>query len=138
MIGAPISNEFVERVMLAADGKRESLEAFCRWVMPSIAANHPDEFSQRIDEILLARECYGRMFSPVRAAVMSDDDLRLIATPTVYILGEKDGATADPHKTIARVMSLMPHVETMLIPGAGHDVISSETELLIGRLLEFI
>lgn len=138
MIGAPISTEFVERLMPAADGKRESLEAYCRWVMPSIAANYPDEFSRRIDEILLVRECYGKMFPPVRAAVMSDDDLRCITTPTIYILGEKDGATADARKVIERIKSLMPHVETMLVPNAGHDIVASETELLVGRLLKFI
>lgn len=138
MIGAPLSQEFVDRLMTVADRKRESLEAYCRWVMPSISAHHPEEFSRRIDEILLVRECYGKMFPPVRAAVMSDEDLRQISTPTLYILGEADGATRDPHATIERVAALMPHVETMLVPGAAHDIVAAETKLLAERLLKFI
>jgi pimeloyl-ACP methyl ester carboxylesterase len=138
MIGAPISKEFVDRLMLVADGKRDSLEEYCRWIMPSIAANYPKEFSRRIDEILLVRECYGRMFPPVRAAVMSDDDLQRIAIPTLYILGDQDGATGDKYKTIERIKSLMPHVETMLVRGAGHDIVAAETELLTERLFVFL
>jgi pimeloyl-ACP methyl ester carboxylesterase len=138
MIGAPLSQEFVDRLMPAADGRRESLEKYCRWVMPSIASRHPEEFDRRIDEILLVRESYGTMFPPVRAAVMSDDDLRRIETPTLYVLGECDGATADPRGAMERVESLMPHVETVLVPGAAHDVVVAETKLVTERLLEFM
>lgn len=138
MIGAPLGKEFVERLMLVADGKRDSLAAYCRWVMPSIAANYPEEFNRRIDEILLVRDCYGRMFPPVRAAMMSDEDLKNITIPTLYILGEQDGATSDVNQTIARVQSLMPNVEAMLVADAGHDLVAAETELLTGRILTFL
>lgn len=138
MIGAPLSPEFIGRLTSVADGRRESLEEYCRWIMPSIAARHPDEFARRIDEILLVRESYGTMFPPVRAAVLPDEDLRRIETPTLYILGACDGATASPQEAIARVELLMPHVETMLVPGAGHDIVASDTELVTERLLKFL
>jgi len=137
MIAAPLSNEFVERLMLVTDGKRQSLEEYCRWVMPFIATNYPDEFDKRIAEILLVRECYGKMFPPVRAAMMSDDDLRRLATPTLLILGDRDGATSDASKAVERVMSLMPHINTMLVQNAGHDIVATETNLLAERLLKF-
>lgn len=132
-----LSNEFVERLMLVTDGKRQSLEEYCRWVMPFIATNYPDEFDKRIAEILLVRECYGKMFPPVRAAMMSDDDLRRLATPTLLILGDRDGATSDASKAVERVMSLMPHINTMLVQNAGHDIVATETNLLAERLLKF-
>jgi pimeloyl-ACP methyl ester carboxylesterase len=138
MIGAPLGKEFIERLTPLADGKRTSLETFCRWVMPSIAANCPEEFNQRIDEILLVRDCYGQMFPPVRAAMMSDEDLKSIIAPTLYILGEQDGATSDASQAIARVQALIPHVETMLVPGAGHDVVAAEQAALTERILKFL
>jgi pimeloyl-ACP methyl ester carboxylesterase len=128
----------VDRLTPVADGTRESLEEYCRWVMPSIAARHPDEFQQRLDEILLVRAAYGTMIPPVRAAVMSDDDLRSIATPTLYLLGDRDGATADPAAAVERVRSLMPAVETVLVPGAAHDVVVAETALVTERMLRFL
>ena len=138
MIGAPLSAEFVERLKPLADGKRESLEAYCRWIMPSIAARHPEEFERRIDEILLARDCYGKRFPPVRATVLSDEDLRRLEIPALYILGERDGATATPREAIERVRSLVPRVETMLIPGAGHDIVAAQPELVAERVLSFL
>ena len=137
MLGAPLSQEFIDRLKPLADGKRESLEDFCRWVMPHSSSNNPEEFNHRIDEILLVRECYGEMMPPVRAAVMSDDDLKRIATPTLYILGEKDGATTDAHEALERINFFMPNVETMLVPKAGHDVVASDSQLLIQTILHF-
>lgn len=138
MIGAPLSAEFIERLMPLADGKRESLEAYCRWIMPCMASKFPDEFNRRVDEILLVRECYGRVFPPVRAAVMSDDDLHRIGIPTLQILGDRDGATALPGEADKRVRDLMPDIETMLVQGAGHDVIVAETELVTAQVLRFL
>ena len=138
MIGAPLSQEFVDRLRPLADGRRESLEEYCRWIMPSVAGKHPEEFQARVDEILLVRESYSVMIPPVRGAVMSDDDLRRIDAPTLYILGDGDGATAQPSEAIRRVESLMPRVETLLVPGAGHDVVVAETGLVTDRLLRFL
>jgi len=83
---------------------------------------HPQKFQLRIHEILRVRESYG-MMPPVRAAVMADEDLRRIEVPTSYLLGDRDGATAQPAEAIRRTESLMPHLETVLVPGAGHDVV---------------
>jgi hypothetical protein len=59
--------------------------------MPSVAAGFPEEFERRVDEILLVRETYGLMIPPVRAVVMSDEDIQGIQAPTLYILGDSDG-----------------------------------------------
>jgi pimeloyl-ACP methyl ester carboxylesterase len=138
MIGAPLSREFVDRLIPLADGRRESLAEYCRWIMPSVAARYPDEFERRIDEIILVRESYGRMIPPVRAAMMSDEDLQSIEIPTLCVLGGSDGATADPRGALERIESLMPHVQTLLVPGAGHDVVVAETDLVTRHVLDFL
>lgn len=138
MIGAPLSREFVNRLKPAADGRRESLAEYCRWVMPSMAARFPEEFERRVDELLLIRETYGLMIPPVRAAVMADEDIQSIQAPTLYILGDSDGATADPWAAIERIESLMPHVQTLLVPGAAHDVVVAATDLVTERVMDFL
>ncbi len=106
--------------------------------MPSMAARFPEEFERRVDEILLIRETYGLMIPPVRAAVMSDEDIQSIQAPTLYILGDSDGATADPRAAIERIESLMPHVQTLLVPGAAHDVVVAATDLVTERVMDFL
>lgn len=50
----------------------------------------------------------------------------------------RDGATDDPRKVLARVATLKPRIETMLLPEAGHDAIVAEPGLIAERMLEFL
>jgi pimeloyl-ACP methyl ester carboxylesterase len=138
MVAAPLSQEFVERLRLCAGAGREPLEAFCRWVMPSVAALGGRELDDRVDEILLTRECYGTMRPPVRCPVWSDEELAGLGVPALYILGERDGATDDPRKVLAHVAAVAPGIETMLVPEAGHDAVVAQPELIADRMLEFL
>lgn len=138
MVAAPLSQEFVNRLRPCAAPGREPVEAFCRWVMPSLAASDRRAFDNRVDEILLSRECYGPRIPPVRVAALSDDELKSIGVPALYILGEEDGATENPREVLARLGVVAPRIETMLIPGAGHDAIVAEPQLIADRVLQFL
>lgn len=138
MIAAPLSREFLERLRPCAAPGREPVEEFCRWVMPSVAVLGGRGFDNRVDEILLARECYGTMFPPVRGMVLPEEELDRLAVPALYILGGRDGATEDPPKVLAHVATRKPRIETMLIPEAGHDAIVAEPRLIAERMIEFL
>jgi pimeloyl-ACP methyl ester carboxylesterase len=138
MVAAPLSREFLERLRPCAAPGREPVEEFCRWVMPSVAASGGRGLDNRVDEILLGRECYGMMIPPVRGPVLPEEELASLAVPALYILGGRDGATDDPRKVLARVATMKPRIETMLIPEAGHDAIVAEPRLIAERILEFL
>jgi pimeloyl-ACP methyl ester carboxylesterase len=138
LVAAPISQEFVNRLRPCAEPGREPVEAFCRWVMPSLTASDARAFDSRVDEILLSRECYGPRMPPVRRPVLSDDELKSIAVPALYLLGEHDGATENPREVLARLGGVAPRIETMLIPGAGHDAVVAEPQLIADRVLQFL
>lgn len=138
MIAAPISQEFVDRLLPCASGAREPLEAFCRWAMPSLAASDPRGFDDRVDEILLVRESYGPMRPPVRGLVLPEDELKSLQVPALYILGEHDGATENPREVLGRVSTLVPGIETMLVPGAGHDAVVAQPGPIADRVLRFL
>ena len=138
MVAAPLSQEFVERLRPCAGAGREPLEAFCRWVMPSLAASGGRELEDRVDEILLTRECYGTMMPPVRRPVLSEEELAGLGVPALYILGERDGATDSPRQVLAHVAAVAPGIETMLVPEAGHDAVVAQPGLIADRMLEFL
>jgi pimeloyl-ACP methyl ester carboxylesterase len=138
MVAAPISQEFVNRLRPCAEPGREPLEAFCRWAMPSLAASHKQAFDDRVDEILLSRECYVPTMPPVQRPVLSDDELSSMGIPALYILGEQDGATENPRAVLEHLRVVAPRIETMLIPGAGHDAIVAEPKLIADRILAFL
>ena len=138
MVAAPISQEFVERLRPCAGPDREPLEAFCRWVMPSLAALGGRELDDRVDEILLTRECYRMMRPTVRCPVLPDEELASLGVPALYVLGERDGATENPRAVLAHLASVAPGIETMLVPEAGHDVVVARPRLIAERMLEFL
>lgn len=74
----------------------------------------------------------------VRRPVLSDDELSSIAVPALYILGEHDGATENPREVLARIGFVAPHIETMLVPGAGHDAVVAQPKLIADRVLQFL
>lgn len=138
MVAAPLSQEFVERLRPCAGPGREPLEAFCRWVMPSLAALGGPDLDRRVDEILLARECYGMMMPPVRGLALPEEELASIGVPALYILGERDGATDNPREVLAHLAAVAPEIETMLVPEAGHDAVVAQPKLIADRMLEFL
>ena len=103
-----------------------------------MAALDGRNLNNRVDEILLARECYGAMLPPVRGLVLPEEELARLAVPALYILGEHDGATEDPLKVLAHVATLKPRIETMLVPEAGHDAVVAQPRLIAERMIEFL
>jgi pimeloyl-ACP methyl ester carboxylesterase len=55
----------------------------------------------------------------------------------LYIVGEHE-KVHDGRAAIARLKRLAPKIETELIPGTGHDLLFTRTELVNGRITEFL
>jgi pimeloyl-ACP methyl ester carboxylesterase len=138
MIVAPISPEFVERISACAVPGPEPLRAFTRWAMPGLAGLDERELEERVADQLLIHEAYAGVMPPVGRAVFSDEELRSIRPPVLYIVGECDGVVEDARAAVARVNTVAPAIETVLIPGAGHDAIISHTQLIADRVLQFL
>lgn len=138
MVAAPISQEFVDRLRPSVDPARERLEEFSRWLMPSLAATDTQEFDSRVESIMLIRESYPMWIPPLRHPVLPDDELGGLEVPALYILGERDGATEDPPKVVARINTMFPRIETMLVPEAGHDAIVAQPEAIAERVVRFL
>jgi pimeloyl-ACP methyl ester carboxylesterase len=139
MIVAPVSQEFVDRLKPCVAPEREPLAAFSRWIMPGLAASDERAFNERVDDLILIRECYGTRMLPLRKQpVLSDDELRSIPMPVLYIVGENDGVCDDPRAAVARVNEVAPRIETFMVPGAGHDAALVQPVVISQRMLRFL
>ena len=139
MIVAPISQEFVSRLQPGTEPARARLSAFARWIMPGVAALGEREVEEHVDELLLIRDCYVPMLPVVRGnPVFSDDELRSIDLPVLYVVGEHDGVCDDPRQAVARVNAVAPRIKTMLIPDAGHDALVSHSQVVAQTVLRFL
>ena len=89
-----------------------------------------------VDDALLALHSFKLKFGVV-PTVLLDRDLQGLQVPTLYIVGEHEKIYS-PDKAIQRLHAVAPQIKTALIPGAGHDLLVLQTELINRIVLEFL
>lgn len=67
----------------------------------------------------------------------TDDQLRQIRAPTLLLMGQQE-VIYNYQKAIARAQKLIPNIETVLIPGAGHALNFDQPDLVNQHLLTFL
>jgi pimeloyl-ACP methyl ester carboxylesterase len=78
-----------------------------------------------------------KMRPMVEPQVLDDDDLRAIAVPTLFAVGENE-KLYPPAEALDRLAAVAPGIRTELIPAAGHDLWISQAEQISKMILEFI
>jgi len=74
---------------------------------------------------------------PVYPTVLSDEELRRISIPTLFLVGEHEVIYSAP-EAIGRLNSVAPQIKTELIPNAGHDLTIVQTALVNKKVIEFL
>jgi pimeloyl-ACP methyl ester carboxylesterase len=92
-------------------------------------------FKELVEQIYLGAKHIG-LPRTVKPCVFRDDELRRIAAPTLLLIGDSE-VIYDPQAALERAARLIPHIETGLIPGAGHDLMRDQPALVNGRILAF-
>jgi pimeloyl-ACP methyl ester carboxylesterase len=69
--------------------------------------------------------------------VYTDEELQQIKAPTLLLIGEHE-IIYEPQAALKRAASLIPNIQTHLIPGAGHALTLDQPELVNAKLLEFL
>lgn len=126
------------------DARRERDEAWARrfehddwdtlmrdWnAQPVFGGHRVHRREEDFDRRELARQL--REWSP---AVLPPPRLESIATPILWIAGERDGQYADVAR---RAVARLPHAELWICPGAGHRVPWEQPEAFVERLRPFL
>jgi pimeloyl-ACP methyl ester carboxylesterase len=130
--------EFVLRFLLCFVSPRY-FASFVYWLFNDAAQK--DEPSRRlVDDILEEMRLAGRCFKPkamVTPKVMKDGELQGIKVPALFLMGENE-KTFSLQKAIQRLNKVAPHLQTEIIPKAGHDLNFAQAELVNRRVLEFL
>jgi pimeloyl-ACP methyl ester carboxylesterase len=74
---------------------------------------------------------------PIKPTVLDDTDLQNIKVPTLYLVGENEKIYSGK-KAIQRLNNVAPHIETELIPNAGHDLLIVQAEMVNKKVMEFL
>jgi pimeloyl-ACP methyl ester carboxylesterase len=123
--------------LVRAEGTEAVADAVvARWVSPSWAAVHPEEF-RRLREMVATTPAEGYAGCCAAIEVMDlEDELAQITAPTLVIAGADDPSTPPDHG--ARIAARVPGARMAVIPQAMHlaniEQAAQVSERIIGHL----
>jgi pimeloyl-ACP methyl ester carboxylesterase len=135
----PIEPEWLARAALCVIPHRRLTESFLSWLLPDMARGGDDDramLSGWVEDSFVAM----RSFKPkrmVNPTVLRDEELQSIMVPTLYLVGANERIYS-AQEAVERLNTVAPHIETEIIPRAGHDLTYVQAELVNGRILEFL
>ena len=134
----PMSGEFIARSMVCLIPSERAFRWVTRWIMEDAAKSEPEFFEDAVAEMALSEKCFKfRMWPGGGPRKLSDDELRGIEVPVLYVVGENE-RICDPQAAIARLNAVAPQIQSVMIPGAGHDAVWVQTEAVRRAVLEFL
>lgn len=119
----PLAFEWMARAVACAIPLRYFTRSFLRWLLKDLAqrpATQRPNFEDIATEAWTTLRCVAPhpMLPPT---VLSDDELRALAVPALYLVGENEKICA-PMQAVERLNTVAPRITTRLIAGAGHDL----------------
>jgi len=135
----PITGAWMGRAVLSAVPLPWFTQSFMRWLCADTAARGEEGrryVEQWAEDAFLAQRCFA--WKPItQPTVLTDEELRALPRPTLLVVGENEKIYS-AKEAIARVTRVAPHIETALVPGAGHDLTVAQAdrfcEMLLSRL----
>jgi pimeloyl-ACP methyl ester carboxylesterase len=111
-----------------------------RWMFKDLMQKK-DEASKKlindlVEDAFIGLRCY-KLKMPVAPTVLSDEELRSIKAPALFLVGENE-VIYPAHKAIQRLNTVAPNIKTKLIQNAGHDLTIVQAEIVNRIVIEFL
>ena len=89
-----------------------------------------------IDNMYLGYRCFN-LRRPFNPPVLTDRELQSLKVPALYLVGENEKLYS-ARKAVRRLNRVAPHIQTEIIPNAGHDLTIVQTEMVNRKVLDFL
>ncbi len=119
--------------------RRPIVRRYLYWYAPDCVSDEATRpvIDEMIEEDLLARRCFKiKKRELVRPTVLSDDDWRRLAVPTLYLIGRND-VSYSAERAVHRLATVAPQVKTAITDGDHHLTIT-QPDWVIQRVLGFL
>jgi len=134
----PMSGEFIARSMVCLLPSERAFRWVTRWIMEDAARSEPQFFEDAVAEMALSEKCFRfRMWPGGGPRKLSDDELRRIEVPVLYVVGENE-RICDPKAAMSRLENVAPQIQSVMIQGAGHDAVWVQTEDVRQSVMQFL
>ncbi len=126
-------------ILYGTVARRSVVERYLYWYAPDCVRDDATRpvIDEMIEEDLLARRCFKiEKRDIVRPTVLSDDDWRRLAVPTLCLVGRHE-VSYSAERAIQRLAAVAPHVTTAITDGDHHLTIT-QPDWVIERVLGFL
>ena len=135
------SADFIKKGLMCMIPHKHFVKSMMYWALPDAAAGNAEQrqmAEEAADNAWLGIRCF-KPKQMVAPRVLSDEQLRSLAPPTILLIGENEviysGSGAD---AIRRVNSVAPQITTELIPDCGHDLTLVQPGFVNRLILDFL
>jgi pimeloyl-ACP methyl ester carboxylesterase len=138
---APISAGFIAHGVLSAVTGTWGLRTFLEWIMPDAARadGAPGAFyDQMLEDFLASSASFAPRPFPGGPRAFTDEELARLEVPVLYIVGDRERVCPDRARAVSRANALVPHIETEVMAGGGHDVSILKPAETTDRINEFL
>lgn len=132
----PVSSAFGMRAILSMLPVRYFTKSLMYWVMADAVEKDEKLMGELVDAMFLASRCF-KTRRPPEPTVFDDNEWKSIEVPVLYVVGENEKIYS-AQKAVQRLNTLAPQIKTEIIPGAGHDLVSVQAEMVNEKILEFL
>jgi len=134
----PMSGEFIARSMVCLIPSEHAFRWVTHWIMEDAARSQPEFFEEAVAEMALSEKCFKfRMWPGGGPRKLSDGELGHIEVPVLYLVGENE-RICDPRAATSRIKNVAPQIQSVMIPGAGHDAVWVQTEAVSESVMRFL
>ncbi len=132
----PLTGEWVWRGLLAMVPHRSCLGNITNWLFADLIKRDPELVEEMVSDVFLGLRSF-KTKTLVTPTVLTDAELRSLEVPVLLLVGENE-KLYPATQAVARLRNLASQAKTAIIPGAGHDLTYVQTELVNGKVLEFL
>jgi pimeloyl-ACP methyl ester carboxylesterase len=135
----PVTVPFILRAILATLPYREFTRSFMQWMFADLMRGGESSraaLKNAADDMFMA----SRWFKPkrfVHPTLLKDGELRSIKVPALYLVGENEKIYS-ARKAVLRLNRVAPHIDTEVIPHAGHGLTVEQADVVNNKILEFL
>ena len=135
---SPLSMAWIKRAIKCALPSPRYTSEFMRWLLADTWKSG-EAGRKTVDQWADFSYLAVRSFKPKRTVhpdVLSAQEWNAIRVPVLYMVGENE-KIYDPDQAVARLHREAPRIKTIMIAGAGHDLVLIKTDEVIRHLMEF-
>jgi pimeloyl-ACP methyl ester carboxylesterase len=119
--------------------RRKTFLRFFKWSFKDLANKDVQFLESMADDFMASSKC----FAPInpkqipRLTSLTDEELQRIQAPILFLVGENE-VLYSAQKAVQRLKTVAPHIQTEMIPNAGHDLLLVQTELVNRKIVDFL